>query len=94
VDGLDSSASAVLYSAQSLGIPADQAEVTLCRSGDPAYRFRYARLFLLLQAGDQYVLLPQSWTRQTGSAFVVPRSDAVRLDFRPGGAAEAPLPAC
>ncbi|MGH1564022.1 hypothetical protein [Mumia sp. DW29H23] len=94
VDGLGTSSSAVLYSAQSLGIPADEVDVTVCTSADPAYRIRYAGLFLLLQAGDQYVFLPQSWTYDAGSAYVVPRSDAVRLDFRPADAADAPLGAC
>ncbi|KAA1424570.1 hypothetical protein FE697_001170 [Mumia zhuanghuii] len=83
VEGLGTAPSVVLFSAQSLGIPADEVDLTVCTSVDPAYRVRYAGLVLLLQAGDQYVLLPQSWTHETGSAFLVPRSDAVRLDVRP-----------
>ncbi|WP_370616709.1 hypothetical protein [Mumia sp. Pv 4-285] len=89
VDGLGTSPSAVLFSAQSLGIPPESVPVTTCTATDSAYRYRYDGLFLLLEAGDQYVFLPVTWTRDSGSAFLVPRTDAVRLDVRPDGSTAA-----
>ncbi|TFV62563.1 UNVERIFIED_ORG: hypothetical protein E4P37_16795 [Bacillus sp. AZ43] len=73
---------AVLYSAQSLSLGADG--VTERRCGDPeaAYRFRYDGLRLVRQTGDQYVLLPATWTREDGTALLIARGEGVRLEFR------------
>ena len=57
-------------------------------SMDPqaAYRFRYDGLRLILQAGDQYLFLPQAWTRAGGVAILMPRNDSLRLEFVPASA--------
>jgi hypothetical protein len=73
---------AVLYSEQSLSL--DVAGVTEVRCADPeaAYRFRYDGLRLVRQSGNQYVLLPATWTRETGTAVLIARTAGVRLEFR------------
>ncbi|SDD11848.1 hypothetical protein SAMN05216174_107225 [Actinokineospora iranica] len=58
---------ALLFSERSLAIP-DVREVE-CGRPDSAYRYRYDGLKLLLQSGNQYVLLPPPGRRPT-----VPRS--------------------
>ncbi|QFU90402.1 hypothetical protein [Amycolatopsis sp. YIM 10] len=83
---------ATLYSAQSLNLAADGVREDLCAQPDSAYKFRYTGLKLLLQSGGQYVFLPADWRRSRGTAFVVPRSDKLRLDFAPPKA--VPAPAC
>jgi hypothetical protein len=74
---------AVLYSAQSLSIGAEGVTERRCADPDAAYRFRYDGLRLVRQTGDQYVLLPETWTRAEGTALLIARSDAVRLEFAP-----------
>jgi hypothetical protein len=76
---------AVLYSEKSLSL--DVAGVTEARCADPdaAYRFRYTGFRLVRQAGDQYVLLPATWTRETGTAVLIARTASIRLEFRPAG---------
>jgi hypothetical protein len=54
-----------------------------CRDARSAYPYRYEGLVLVIQSANQYVLLPQSWTPDTGVAVVVPRTDTVRLEFVP-----------
>ena len=82
---------AVVYSEQSLSL--DVAGVTEVRCSDPdaAYRFRYDGLRLVRQAGNQYLLLPASWDRATGTAVLLPRSSTIRLEFR---SSVAPISAC
>ncbi|MCW2635678.1 MAG: hypothetical protein JWQ99_2045 [Blastococcus sp.] len=76
---------AVLYSEKSLSLTADGVTQVRCADPDAAYRFRYDGLRLVRQAGNQYLLLPATWTRATGTAILIPRSGAVRLEFVPSG---------
>jgi hypothetical protein len=74
---------AVLYSEQSLSLGVDGVTERRCEDPDAAYRFQYTGLRLVRQAGNQYVLLPATWTRQTGTAVLIARDDSVRLEFAP-----------
>ena len=73
---------AVLFSAQSLNLDVEGVTEVECGGEEAAYRFRYDGLRLVRQSGDQYLLLASSWTRETGSAVLIPRSGDVRLEFR------------
>ncbi|AVH60880.1 MULTISPECIES: hypothetical protein [Streptomyces] len=95
VAGLSDYPSAVLYSERSLSISAPGVRETRCGKGKAAYGYRYDGLALILQSGNQYVLLPYRWTRADGVALVIPRNDSVRLEFGPppsslSGAAQHP----
>jgi hypothetical protein len=83
--GLPNEPDAVVYSERSLRLAV--AGVTEVRCADPeaAYRFRYDGLKLVLQAGDQYLLVSADWSRENGTAVLIPRNDAVRLEFAPPG---------
>ncbi|MFD5080575.1 hypothetical protein [Streptomyces sp. NPDC058371] len=83
VAGLSDYPSAVLYSERSLSISAPGVRVTPCGDGKAAYGYRYDGLVLILQSGNQYVLLPYRWNRADGVALVIPRNDSVRLEFGP-----------
>jgi hypothetical protein len=74
---------AVVYSASDLNL--DVPGVSETRSRDPksGYAFRYDGLKLVLQAENQYLFLPQTWTPDDGVALLLPRSDSLRLEFRP-----------
>ncbi|MFI6054527.1 hypothetical protein ACIBCO_31105 [Streptomyces violascens] len=85
VDELPYSDTTVLYSDHSLSLTAPGVRETRCRNADSAYHYRYDGLVLILQSANQYVLILQSWTPSTGVALVLPRSDAVRLEFAPYG---------
>ncbi|WP_438296197.1 hypothetical protein [Streptomyces sp. HUAS TT7] len=85
VDELPYSDTTALYSDHSLSLTAPGVRETHCRNADSAYHYRYDGLVLILQSANQYVLIPQSWTTSTGVALVLPRSDAVRLEFAPHG---------
>ena len=82
---------AVLYSQQSLSLAVPGVTEVRCSNPDAAYRFRYDGLRLVREAGDQYLLLPATWERATGTAVLIPRSGTIRLEFRSAG---APPTAC
>lgn len=82
---------AVLYSQQSLSLDVPGVTEVRCSDPDAAYRFRYDGLRLVRQAGSQYLLLPATWDRTTGTAVLIPRSSTIRLEFR---SAAAPSTAC
>ncbi|MDG4857788.1 hypothetical protein P8605_06395 [Streptomyces sp. T-3] len=86
--------SAVLHSERSLSITAPGVRETECRDGKAAYRFRYDGLTLVLQSGNQYVLLPNDWTPADGVALLIPRGDSVRLEFGPPPSRARPSPTC
>jgi hypothetical protein len=75
--------SVVVYSAQGLNIAGDGVRQSRCTQPDTAYKYRYDGLKLLLQSGGQYVFLPATWRTTSGSAFVVPRTDSLLLEFGP-----------
>lgn len=70
----------VLYSVRGLGIEGPGVRERVCGDEDGAYR-RYDGLKLILQSGDQYVLLPEGWTPGLGAAFVIPRRETLGLEF-------------
>lgn len=80
---LPSYPSAVLYSTRSLSLDAPGVREVHCEDPDAFYRFRYEGLKLMLQSGDQYVFLPEAWSRTDGAAIVIPRNDSLRLEFFP-----------
>jgi hypothetical protein len=87
--------SAVVYSERSLNLRAPGVREVRCQDREGAYRFRYDGLKLVLQSGDQYLFLPEAWTPANGVAILLPRTDAIRLEFLPAGAARtAQGPAC
>lgn len=87
--------SAVVYSERSLNLHAPGVREVRCQDQEGAYRFRYDGLKLVLQSGGQYLFLPEAWTPASGVAILMPRSDALRLEFLPAGASRAgPGPAC
>jgi len=50
---------------------------------------------LVLESGGQYFFLAEDWSRADGVAILVPRSDALRLEFLPPTAsAEARHSSC
>ncbi|MEV0060731.1 hypothetical protein [Nocardia sp. NPDC050718] len=75
-----------VYADKRLGLAAPGVTELTCPASDAAYPFRYDGLKLVLQSGNQYLLLPESWNRDGGVAFLLPRSDANRIDFFPPGA--------
>jgi hypothetical protein len=73
---------AVLFSANSLSLDVDGVTEVRCSDPDAAYRFRYDGLRLVRQSGNQYLLVAATWSRDTGSAVLIPRSGEIRLEFR------------
>jgi hypothetical protein len=86
---------AVLYSQRSLSLSAPGVSEARCPDPQAAYHFRYDGLKLVLQSGGQYLFLPERWSPANGVTIVLPRSDALRLEFRPAAAARTPArPGC
>ena len=82
---LPSSSDVVVYSEKRLNLQAAGVREVTCQYPDAAYGFRYEGLKLVLQSGNQYLFLPAGWTRADGVAMLIPRSDALRLEFRAPG---------
>ncbi len=74
---------ATIYSAESLNLTAGGVLQVKCADTDAAYKYRYTGLKLLLQSGGQYVFVPSDWRAGNGVAFVVPKTDKLRLEFGP-----------
>jgi hypothetical protein len=91
--GLASQPDAVLYSERSLRLAGPGVREVRCEDPEAGYQFRYDGLKLILQSGGQYVLLPGEWTRTTGVAFVIPRTDSLRLELHPASTGAGRLPA-
>ncbi|WET82269.1 hypothetical protein P3102_14215 [Amycolatopsis sp. QT-25] len=83
---------ATLYSAESLNLTANGVVQVKCADAGAAYKYRYTGLKLLLQSGGQHVFLPANWRASTGVAFVIPKTDKLRLEFGPPRS--VPPPAC
>lgn len=73
-----------VYSKESLRLVAPGVVERTCAGADGAYGFRYDGLRMVLQSGSQYLLLPAGWTREAGAAILLPRTDAIRLEFSVG----------
>jgi hypothetical protein len=76
----------VLYSERRLSLAAPGVEEVRCRDPQAGYRFRYDGLRLLPQSGDQYLLLPERWSRSNGVAILIPKNDSLRLELVPASA--------
>lgn len=86
---------AVLYSEKALGLALPGVTELRCADADAAYAFRYDGLKLVMQSGDQYFFLPETWSRRDGAALLIPRTDAVRLEFTSaGGSVRSPVTTC
>ncbi|RSN11292.1 hypothetical protein DMC63_29750 [Streptomyces sp. WAC 05977] len=83
---------ATVYSAESLNLTANGVTQVKCADPGSAYKYRYTGLKLLLQSSGQYVFLPTNWRASTGVAFVIPKTDKLRLEFGPSRS--VPPPAC
>jgi hypothetical protein len=70
-----------VYSEKGLGLSAPGVREVTCQGTEAAYGFRYDGLKLVLESGNQYFFLPEDWNAAGGIAFVVPRNDAVRLEY-------------
>lgn len=80
----------VVYSGEGLNLTGEGVRQVACGQPDGAYKYRYDGLKLLLRSGGQYVFLPATWRSSAGTAFVVPRTDSLRLEFGPPGSTPAP----
>lgn len=78
---LPSSRDAVLFSSESLRLEGPGIVEVRCADPDPGYRYRYTGLKLVLQSGDQYLFLPAQWSTERGAAVLIPRTEAIRLEF-------------
>ncbi len=76
---------AVVYSERSLRLAVEGVTEHRCQDPDAAYRFRYDGLKLVLASGGQYLLVSGAWSRENGTAVLLPRSDTVRIEFAPPG---------
>lgn len=76
---------AVVYSEKSLNVTLPGVHERPCHDPDGAYAYRYDGLKLVLESGGQLFLLPAQWVDGTGTALVLPRTDAIRLEFTGAG---------
>ncbi|MCD2196139.1 hypothetical protein LQ327_22460 [Actinomycetospora endophytica] len=86
---LGASPDLVLLSRGRLGMQAPGITETVCSdpgiNPESSFRFRYTGLKYVLQSGNYYLLLPATWSHDSGPAFVVARSDSLQLQFYPPG---------
>jgi hypothetical protein len=73
-----------VYSERSLTLDAASGE-PLVASGNSRYTHRYSGLRLLLFSGGKYFLLPDTWTRETGTVVILADTPELRVEIGPGG---------
>jgi hypothetical protein len=72
----------IVYSEKSLGLAnVPGVQEVRCPTPGAADTFRYDGLHLIVQAGGNYLLLPEGWTPDSGSAIVIPKTDGLRFEF-------------
>ena len=76
---------AVLYSQTSLRLAVVGVTEIRCEDPEAAFRFRYDGLKLILQSGGQYLFVSGDWSRENGTAVLLPRGDTIRVEFAPPG---------
>ncbi|MFB9834474.1 hypothetical protein [Actinoallomurus acaciae] len=91
---LPTSPNVTLYSEKSLNLHVPGVRETRCGTPQTAFAYRYDGLKLLRRSGDQYLFLPQGWTRQNGLAVLISRNDSTRLEFSLATGRTTPVPAC
>ncbi len=91
VAGLADAPDAVLYSEKSLRLAVAGVTEFRCQDPEAAYRFRYDGLKLVLASGGQYLFVSGDWSLENGTAVLIPRTDAVRLEFAPPGQQRSPV---
>jgi hypothetical protein len=74
-----------VYSERSLGLADAVAHVDRLTGPDERYPHRYSGLRLLVQSGGKYFLVPDGWTRESGTLIVLPDTPDIRVEFSPGG---------
>ncbi len=74
----------VLYSKQRLHITAPGVRETRVEEADATYRYRYEGLRFLIRSGGKHFMVPERWTRSSGTAIVLPDNDQIRLEFTGG----------
>lgn len=72
---------ATVFAERSLSLRQPGVLETRCSDPEAAYRFRYDGLKLILRSGEQYLFLPAHWSTSRGDALLIPRSNAVRVEF-------------
>jgi hypothetical protein len=77
---------AVLFSERSLALDLPAVTATRCADPEGLYRVRYTGLKLVLRSTDQMLFLPADWTPGAGTAVVLRRTDALRVEFAAPGA--------
>ncbi len=81
--GLRCVSDVVVYSEKDLNLTYATVQKETSAEPGSGYAFRYSELKIIPQAGPDYLLVPADWSRATGPAILLPRSDAVRLEFVP-----------
>jgi hypothetical protein len=74
-----------VFSVRSLGIDAAGVAASQIADGDPAYKFRYSGLRLLVHSADKYFLVNDDWSRERGVTIVLRDTSDIRVEFTPGG---------
>jgi hypothetical protein len=74
-----------VYSERPLGVDPTIAAGGQLPNVDERYRYRYTRLRLLVRSSGKYFLVPDGWTRATGTVLVLPDTADIRVEFSPGG---------
>lgn len=87
VDTLSTRPSVTVFSKTSLALPPPVIETPI-GAPESEYRFRYTNLRLVIRSNEKYFLLPDGWSRSTGTAILLEDTSNIRLEFRPG----EPLP--
>lgn len=73
-----------VYAPKRLAIDAGDVVEQRLAGDDGAYRYRYSGLRLLVRSGGKYFLVPDGWTRRSGTAIVLADSTDYRFEFGAG----------
>ena len=82
--GLSSRPGVIAYGKEQLGLRDSGVLEETLAGAHSAFGFRHAGLRLLIRSDDKCFLLPNGWTRSTGTAIALPDVSGLRFEFTVG----------
>ena len=75
-----------VFAERSLNLSLPGVREQRCTDPGGSFAYRYDGLKLIVQSGNQLMFLPATWADGNRTALVIPRNDAIRLEFTSPGA--------
>jgi hypothetical protein len=73
-----------IYSKHSLALRIPAIVETKLKTADSEYHFEYSGMRLLVHSAGKYFLMPEGWTHESGTTFILEDNSSIRIEFTAG----------